>query len=610
MSLLATEKKQSVLNGAMILMAAVVLVKIIGVLFKMPLTDMLGAVGRGYFNSAYEVYTPIFAISMAGLPVAVSRMVAESVALERYRQARAIFSVSKKIFLIVGVLGTLVMLIVAYPYARFSAGLKSLPAIFCVAPSIFFCCYMSAYRGYYEGLRNMTPTAISQVIEALGKLVVGLLLAKVIMSAGINQFERGMAASANTTATVFGHAVTNLTEANSVIRPWAAAGAVIGVTLGSVASLLFLMICHRVKGDGFDRVRLVNSPKAERGETIAREMIRIAIPMVVSALILNITNLIDTATIQARLTTALEKDFNTVVQMHAQSINAAVNLARLNINDHLEVMKYLWGAYGTALDFKSLVPTITIQLGVSALPALAAAWTIKNHKEVKSTIETVLRVGMLIALPAGIGMASLATPILTILYGRGESSEAIPIIAPIMATYGFATFMIAISTPTMSMLQAIGRTDIPMKSVAVAAVCKILCNFLLVGNPKFNVYGAVFGTVLFYVVIVGSNLISLLHITGARINWLSVFLKPLICALLCGVTAFSANGLLVRIFKPDTTQSIVNMGTISAMIAIVLGVLVYALALLLLRGITKEDVSVLPKGEKIAKALEKYGLLG
>lgn len=610
MSPLAAGKKQSVLNGAMILMTAVVLVKIIGVLFKMPLTDMLGAVGRGYFNSAYEIYTPIFAISMAGLPIAVSRMVAESVALDRCRQARAVFSVAKKIFLLAGILGTLLMLIAAYPYARFSAGTKSLPAIFAVAPSIFFCCYMSAYRGYYEGLQNMTPTAVSQVIEAAGKLVIGLVLAKSILSAGIGQYESGMAASSNTSATVFGKAVTNLTEANSVIRPWAAAGAVIGVTLGSVLSLVFLIVYHRVKGDGFDRVRLVNSPKPERGETIAREMIRIAIPMVVSALILNITNLIDTVTIQARLTTALEKDFNAVVQMHAASINAAVNLARLNISDHLEVMKYLWGAYGTALDFKSLVPTITIQLGVSALPALAAAWTVKNRQEVKTTIETVLRVGMLIALPAGIGMASLATPILTILYGRGESSEAIPVIAPIMAAYGFATFAIALSTPIMSMLQAIGRTDIPMKSVAVAAVIKILCNFILVGNPKYNVYGAVAGTILFYVIIVVSNLVMLLLLTGARINWLSVFLKPLACAALCGVTAFAFNGLLVRIFKPDTTQSILNMGTFSVFIAVLVAVVVYVLSLLLLRGILKEDVSVLPKGEKITKTLEKYGLLG
>ncbi len=162
-SLLATEKKQSVLNGAMMLMFAVLMVKVIGLLFKIPLTDMIGAAGRGYFNSAYEIYTPIFAISMAGLPVAVSRMVAENIALGNYREPRMIRKVSQRLFIIVGITGTLILFAAAYPYARFVANIRSLPAVLCVAPSIFFCCYMSTYRGYYEGLRNMTPTAISQV---------------------------------------------------------------------------------------------------------------------------------------------------------------------------------------------------------------------------------------------------------------------------------------------------------------------------------------------------------------------------------------------------------------------------------------------------------------
>ncbi|MBQ7838403.1 MAG: polysaccharide biosynthesis protein [Clostridia bacterium] len=607
---MASQKKQSVLNGAMMLMFGVVLVKLIGALFKIPLTDMLGATGRGYFNSAYEVYTPIFAISMAGLPVAVSRMVAENVALNKHREARMVFNVSKRIFILVGVIGTLVLLIAAYPYAHFVAGIKSLPAVLCVAPSIFFCCFMSAYRGYYEGLRNMTPTAVSQVIEALGKLLIGLALAKIVISIGMNQYEAGMLASGNVSATVFGNSVTSDTEANSVIIPWAAAGAVFGVTIGSVASTLFLMICHKIKGDGFTRVQLVNSPKSAPSDVIAKEMIKIAIPMVISALVLNITNLVDTMTIQSRILSALNADFDTVLQMHSESFNEAVRLSRLNLNDIKEVKSYLWGAYGMALDFKNLVPTITIQLGVSALPALAAAWAVKDKKSTKSTIETVIRIGMLIALPAGIGMAALAEPILNIIYARGSSSDAVAVVTPILVAYGLATPVMAISTPTTNMLQAIGRTDIPVKSVVVGAIVKIICNFVLVGNPKINIYGAVVGTILFYVVIVVCNLTSLLRISKVKVNWASVLLKPLICAALCGVTAYAANGLLTTIFPSDPSQSILNMGTVSAVISIGLAVVVYAISLLLIKGIAREDVIVLPKGEKIAKTLEKYGLLG
>ncbi len=594
----------------MMLMFAVVLVKVIGLLFKIPLTDMIGAAGRGYFNSAYEIYTPIFAISMAGLPVAVSRMVAENVALGNYREPRMIRKVSQRLFILVGVVGTLILLALAYPYARFVADERSLPAVLCVAPSIFFCCYMSTYRGYYEGLRYMTPTAISQVVEALGKLVVGLLLAKVVMTVGMNQYDSGMLASGNVSAVVFGNEVTSLAEANSVIRPWAAAGAVMGVTVGSVAAAAFLTIYHKIKGDGFTRTQLVNSPKSAPSDVLAKEMVKIAIPMVVSALILNITNLVDTVTIQSRLAHAIETDSTTVLQMHSAAINEAVSLSRLNINDSAEIVKYLWGSYGMALDFRNLIPNLTLQLGISALPALAAAWAVKDRKNIKSTIEMVLRICMLIGLPAGFGMAALAKPLLTLIYGRGLSSDAIPVVAPIMVVYGIATALMAVSTPITNMLQAIGRTDIPVKSVVVGAICKIVCNYILVGNPKINVYGAVAGTVLFYVVIVTCNLTSLLKFSKVKINWGAIALKPLISASLCGVTAYAAYGLLSRIFPVEASESILNMGTVSTVIAVGLAVVVYVISLLLLKGVAREDISVLPKGEKIAKKLEKYGLLG
>lgn len=591
-------------------MLAVLLVKVIGLLFKIPLTDMIGAAGRGYFNSAYEIYTPIFAISMAGLPVAVSRMVAENIALGNYREPRMICKVSKRLYILVGIAGTLVLLLAAYPYARFVANERSLPAVLCVAPSIFFCCFMSTYRGYYEGLRNMTPTAISQVVEALGKLIIGLILAKLVIATGTSQYESGMLASGNVSAVVFGNEVTSLAEANSVITPWAAAGAVMGVTVGSIAAAAFLSIYYKIKGDGFTRTQLVNSPKSQPSDVLAKKMVKIAVPMVISALILNITNLVDTVTIQSRLTAAIESDMTTVLQMHAEAINEAVSLSRLNINDSAEIVKYLWGSYGMALDFRNLIPNLTLQLGISALPALAAAWAVKERNGIKSTIELVLRICMLIGLPAGIGMAALAEPLLTLIYGRGSSSDAIPVVAPIMIVYGLATALMAVSTPITNMLQAIGRTDIPVKSVVVGAICKIVCNFILVGNPKINVYGAVAGTVLFYVVIVTCNLTSLLRISKVKINWGSILIKPLISAALCGVTAFAAYGLLDKIFPSDPSQGILNMGTVSTVIAVGLAVVVYVISLLLLKGVNREDVSVLPKGEKIAKKLEKYGLLG
>ncbi|MEG0979784.1 MAG: oligosaccharide flippase family protein, partial [Oscillospiraceae bacterium] len=167
-------KGQSLFSGAMVLLISTVIVHLIGILYKIPLTALVGTVGRGYFNAAYEIYTPIYAISMAGLPVAVSRMVSERMATGRYREVRVIFKIVKKLFLLTGFVGTAILLLIAYPYTHLDIFINSpnaMPSIIAIAPSVFCCCLMSTYRGYYEGMRNMKPTGISQVIEAVGKLI-------------------------------------------------------------------------------------------------------------------------------------------------------------------------------------------------------------------------------------------------------------------------------------------------------------------------------------------------------------------------------------------------------------------------------------------------------
>ena len=588
---MAERKKQSLLNGAIILVISTLVVKVIGLCFKMPLGSMLGLVGYGYFTSVYAIYTPIYSISMAGLPIAVSRMVAEDVALNHYREARMTLKTARKIFLLVGTAGTLLMVIISIPYAAFISDIRNLPAMIAVAPSIFFCCYVSAYRGYYEGLRNMIPTAISQVIEALGKLVIGLVFAKLIMSYGESAYNSAVAAG-SATATVFGKEVSSLNEAFSVTYPWAAAGAILGVTLGSLLSLIYLGIRHRAK------------PPANHA--IAKNMITIAVPILLSSLVLNATNLIDAVTIQNRLLHAIESGQDTIYNLYKQCIDADVASGTLNLSDSKGFMSYLYGAYNTAVDFKNLVPMITVSLGVSALPALAEAWTMKDKAAVKSAVNTVIRVSMLIALPAGIGMGVLAEPILTLIYGRGRMAADIPMIAPMVAVFGFTTAFMSISTPLTNLLQAVGRTDIPVKTMLVSAVVKIICNFALVGIPGINFNGAVIGTVLFYVINVILNVIAVIKVTKVRIDIMSDLIKPLISAAMCGLAAWAAYGLLGNY----VLKSVSHGADIALLAAIIIAVIVYAIAIIVFKGIVREDIESLPAGEKIAKVLEKYELLG
>lgn len=588
---------QSMLNGAFILVAATVLVKVIGALYKMPLTALIGGVGRGYFTQAYEIYTPVYAIAMAGLPVAVSKLVSQEKALGNYRDIRVIMHTARRIFLLTGMVATIFLMAIAYPYSKFVIKAPdNFSSILAIAPSVFFCCCMSSFRGYYEGLSNMIPTGISQVIEALGKLVLGLTFANIIMKFGLKRYESGQP--------VFGQIAANKAEALSAIYPFTAAGAISGVTIGTLLGLAFLILRHKIVGDHITDAMLVSSPEAQSSKSWSKMIIVTALPIAAGSLILNVTNLIDTITIKNRLAHAMIVNADVIKNMYSAQIAASQTLDS-------DIATYLYGAYGTALDFKNLIPTITMTLGISAIPALSAAWAIKDRVSTKITIESVIRITMLVSLPAGFGLGVLANPILSIVYNGTNASDVVPIAAGVLATYGFAIFLFALSSPVTNMLQAVGRMDIPLKSMVAGAVVKIILNYILVGNPRININGAPIGSIICYIIMVVINVIMLIRITDVDIDFKSVFFKPLICAAISCLAAlgcYKVFGLLLQDFGDPASR--INGSTIATLIAIFAAAFAYIISLLLVKAISKDDVNMLPKGEKIAKVLEKRGFLG
>ncbi len=590
------EKKQSMLNGALILMIATALGSIIGALYKLPLTALIGEVGRGYFASAYQIYVPIYAISMAGLPVAVSKLVSEYVASNRYRDALNVKKLAGRMFLITGIAGTLLLMILAYPYsALICEKPQTVWSILAIAPSIFFCCLMSTYRGYYEGSRNMVPTAVTEVIENVARLTIGLLLSYIVMSEGTKSFEKN--------GEIFGKAVNTEAEALSALYPLAAAAAIMGVTIGTLLAFLYMKIRYKVRGSGITRVQLLNSEPAYAKSKTAKTLINLAIPMVISSLVLNISNLIDASLIQKCLSVALEKDYETIYNMYKASLDASGTLVE-------DTKTYLYGCYFASQDLRNIIPSITMSLGVSAIPALSAAYAIKDKKTQKTTIESVLRITSIIALPAGLGMGVLTEPILTLFYGGTNSQNLIPIAAPIMAVCNFCTFFFAISSPITNMLQSIGRADVPVKSLLVGSVAKIVTDIILVSNPKYNIKGAVVGTILCYVIIVVINLATLLKAAKVRINFVSVFAKPFVCAALGAVVGYMAYNGIEHLFPVSDYTTRINGSTVSCLISVAIIAVVYLISMLLIRGLSSDDIKMLPKGEKIAKMLEKYKLLG
>lgn len=577
---MSKDKTQSIINGAFILVLSTVLVKVIGAIFKIPLTSLIGGTGRGYFSTAYNIYTPVYAVALAGLPTAVSKLVSQHMALGDYGYVKKIRSVAWRLFLVTGLVGTVALLLVAYPYAKYVAGTMGvIPSILAIAPSIFFCCMMSSYRGYFEGRQNMTPTALSQVIEALSKLVFGLLFAYLVMEKLGGEYQAS--------STVLGTLVKTQEEALSLIYPYTAAAAVLGVTVGTIFGLLYLLLYN-----GFHPVRLEGSSNVPM-RSVTKSLVLIAVPIVLGSLVQNVSNLIDTATIQNRLEFALRNDtFGVIERMYSQSLSISGTVQE-------DIKTYLFGVYNSALDFKNLVPTVTLALGISALPAISRAKTLGYRKDMSHIVNTVLKFSMIIGTPVGFGMAALPEELLRLVYSS-TNPDLIPIAAPIVRTYGIFMFLFSISGPIISMLQGVGKAGFTVKSMLIGAVIKITLNWILIGNPVYNINGAPISTTFCYAVIVVLNLACLMKETGAHIRLVQVFLKPICVSLFCVILA-KAGLVLLSGRMPDALLLLLVVGVTACF---------YLILLIITKIIDKNDLSLLFKSEKMGKALEKLSRVG
>lgn len=573
---------QSFLEGALILVFATLVVKVIGAIFKIPLGNLLGEEGFAYFSVAYNVFTPLYSLAMAGLPVAVARMVSENATKGNFREVRKILRVSTAAFTVTGGLASIIMLLSAKLY---SDKIVETPAAFlsiiCLAPAVFFCCMMSSRRGYYEGLKNMYPTAISQMIEAVAKLLFGLVFAWLVIYIGTSQFE--------TDKTVFGTFCETETDAMSIIYPFASAAAILGVTLSTMIGAVYLHIRYRIKGDSITEEQLLTSPPARGSKDILRSLCAVAIPVSLGTLATTLTSFIDSSSILNRLNHAMEIEPQTIISMYPGIGEKAT-----------DIPDFIYGAYCYAISIFNLVPTITTTFAISALPAVTAAWTLQDSAQTKKSVESVLRITSLVAFPAGIGISVLAKPILKLLYPSAERALGVDIAAPALALLGIGVIFVALLTPINSMLQAVGRADIPVKLMLVGGTIKIITNFVLVAVPSINVKGAPVGTILCYVFLFLASIFFLCHEIGTTPGIKTTFIKPFAAAAACGGAAAVSYNLFEGVLSS-------NLATV---ISIIFAAIIYAICLLLFKALSKDDIIMLPKGKKIVKILEKRGWIG
>ncbi len=477
---MSNKKKASFVKGAVILAVASIIVKVIGAVFRIPLTNLVGSYAMGLYSTAYRYYSIFLTIATAGLPIAISKMISESRALGRYRESNKIFKTAIALCVTVGLAGTLFLLFGAGTLARATNDINAATSITALAPAVLFMACTAAFRGYFQGHENMVPTALSQILEALSRLLVGLFLAWLFLSRGFEE-------------------------------KYIAAGTISGITVGTVLTFILMVIIalHKRKQKEIDIADADASPR--KSSKILRALLMIAVPVTLGSLVMNLTSAIDMFLITNRL-------------------------ADLGYNS--ETTTSLFGIYENyALPIFNLVPSIIISLNVSVTPTISAAFARGNMEELRATLKKALRIVVIFTMPAAVGISILSTPILSILY---KSAGDVKIAAPVLSILGIASFFLCASSLTATAMQALGHATIPLMTMLAGAIVKIVSNYILIAIPGIELSGAAVGTVLCYIVITVLNMFFLARLVGFKPPIVATYVKPILSCAIMGAVVIGA----------------------------------------------------------------------
>lgn len=468
------ESKGTFLQGAFVLTISTALVKIAGLLFTIPIANMIGD-GMGYFYTAYDIYNMLAVLASAGLPVAVSRMVSETLVRDNTDEADQIYKVSATIFTVVGAVIAAAMFFGANWLAELLKSPNAALSIRALSFTAFFSFVMSSMRGYFQGHSIMIRTATSQVIEAVCKLVLGCAMAYILMR-------------------------TELSYAGG------SAGAILGVSVGAGLATLYLAFHMRKMRRNRERSGLpIRSNRA-----IAKELFRIAVPVSLGASVMSLVNLIDTFVIMRTLQDGLGYSY--------------------------ELANQLYAVFGNAKKIFNFPSAFIVPFTVSILPVLTAAVTENDREKISANMTNCFKFAFMISIPAGIGMMALAEPIMDIIYFN--ANDAANAGASMLAVFGLAVILYSVVSITNAILQAFGKVNYPLISLCVGGVVKCLLNAALVGVPSINIMGAPIATCACYVVMIGMNFVflrkSMTNLRGIAVNTL----KTLLAALLMGAAAY------------------------------------------------------------------------
>ena len=532
------------IKGAVILTLAGIVVKILGAVYRIPLYNILGKEGMGLFMAVYPVYAMMLSISTAGVPVAVSKLVSERLAHRNYHGAQQVFQVALGLMVGSGMLVTGVLLLGARYYTENL--LKAPGALYplvAISPSIIFFAIKSSFRGYFQGQQSMVPTALSQVVEQIVRVATIFLLASLLIQQSV---ELG------------------------------AAGAAFGTVTGAICALLLLVGIYYWQRPKFNLLANSGKNALSTSRKVMKEILVLALPITIGSVVLPLVNMVD----------------------------ATLVLPRLQAGGFTEEQALgMYGDFsGAAMPLVNLPTVFTLALATSLVPAIANAFAHRNRNLVQKLSSLAIRIGMMIGLPAALGLFLLAEPISLLLY------ETVDVARP-LAMVAFAVIFISLNQTTAPILQGMGKTYLPVTHMLSGLVIKVIINYFLTAVAAINILGPAIGTIVGFAVAGILNFRAINKIIGAGVSIINCFLKPTLNAALMGVAVFLSYPAIYRLGTTLAVSERVLIG-VSVFTAIGLGMFVYGLSTLLTGTITRGELELVPKiGAKVAKILARLGLL-
>lgn len=539
---LKTEKKSAVnmfFSGVAILTIASILVKSVGLISKIVLNTVVGSEGAGYYSTAYEIYAFLYVISTSGLPIAISIMISKRRARGKLKEAKKIYDVALILFVIIGTLLTSLMIIFSGNIAHFISAPNTAICIIAVAPTLLFICVSSCLRGYFQGYQLMRPTAISQFIEALCKVGVGVGFAMFAISRGYDAY---------------------------TVAAFTILGVTVGVFLG-MCYLYFRKLFFKEK-EYYQADKIINEEKPLKTKGIIKELISIAIPITISSSVLSLTTIIDTFMVQSRL---------------------------LSSGMAEDMVRVLYGDYTTLVISMINLPTILIYPIANALvPLITSAIANKDFTSSNNMRSFSLRVINIISIPCALGLGIFSKPILDLLMFTEASVNRASSWLSIGAV---SVVLLGLIAATNAFLNTAGKQKLPIISMLAGAAVKLVFNYFLIG--KLGIYGAPLSTVLCYFTAASLNIFFTVKHVGKLPNVKKIFALPL----LCGVFSIGGSALLYLLLD------MLMPGKIATVICIIVAVISYLFMILRTKTVTKDEIMLLPHGEKMISLFKKIGFI-